>query len=201
MSQQLFRADVLFYQRLLSCAGFYTDRLDGQWGDKTDTADKAFIAKGDQLAASFGSFDQRTERNIRSLMPVAQEAARKTLEKIIVSGTDARIISGTRSYAEQNELFRQGRIGNPGSKVTNARGGQSWHNFGLAWDIGIFSASGTYQTTSGPYNAVSALAKSVPGTQWGGDWTSFKDPPHYQTIPAGQSITQAQKHFEAGGRG
>jgi peptidoglycan LD-endopeptidase CwlK len=199
MSQQLFRDDVLFYQRLLSCAGFYTDRLDGQWGDNTDTADKAFVAKGDQLAASFGLFDQRTERNIRSLMPVAQEAARKSLRKVIATGTDARVISGTRSYSAQNALFRQDRFGNPGPKVTNARGGQSWHNFGLPWDIGIFSASGEYQTTSSPYNEASVHAK-IPGLQWGGDWTSFKDPPHYQTIPAGQSITQARAHFEAGGR-
>jgi peptidoglycan LD-endopeptidase CwlK len=200
MSQQLFKNDVLFYQRLLSCAGFYTDTLDGDWGKNTDAADKAFEAKSNQIATSLGIFDQRTERNIRALLPVAQDAARKSLKKMIGAGIDARIISGTRTYAEQNALFRQGRFGNAGPIVTNARGGFSWHNFGLAWDIGIFTASGQYQTTSAPYNAASVHA-IIPGLQWGGNWVSFKDPPHYQTAPAGQSISQARAHFESGGRG
>lgn len=199
MSQQLFKDDVLFYQRLLSCAGLYTDVLDGIWGDNTDTADKAFNALGDTIANNLGKFDHRTELNIRGMRPAAQELARKSLKKLIATGVDARIISGTRGYAEQNALFRQGRFGNPGPVVTNARGGYSWHNFGLAWDIGIFSSTGKYQTGSGPYNAASAHAK-IPGLQWGGDWSSFKDPPHYQAIPAGQSISQARNYFEAGGR-
>jgi peptidoglycan L-alanyl-D-glutamate endopeptidase CwlK len=42
------------------------------------------------------------------------------------AGIEARIISGTRTYTEQNTLFRQGRFGNPGPKVTKARGGQAF---------------------------------------------------------------------------
>ncbi|MEO8506247.1 MAG: hypothetical protein ABI593_01300 [Betaproteobacteria bacterium] len=41
----------------------------------------------------------------------------------------------------QDAPYRQGRLGNPGPRVTNARDGQSNHNFGIAWDIGIFTAS------------------------------------------------------------
>ena len=37
---------------------------------------------------------------------------------------------GHRSIAEQNRLYAIGRT-TPGKKVTNARGGYSWHNFGL----------------------------------------------------------------------
>ena len=40
---------------------------------------------------------------------------------------------GTRTYEEQNALYAQGRTA-PGKIVTNARGGQGAHNFGLATD-------------------------------------------------------------------
>lgn len=83
-----------------------------------------------------GSFDERTERNISTLLPEAQKAARQWFKlarnEAVNQGYEAKIICGTRTYAEQNDLYRQR------PKVTNARGGQSWHNFGLAWDFGIF---------------------------------------------------------------
>jgi peptidoglycan L-alanyl-D-glutamate endopeptidase CwlK len=42
MSQQLFKEDVLFYQRFLKVNGFYNDTLDGIWGPNTDKADMEF---------------------------------------------------------------------------------------------------------------------------------------------------------------
>jgi peptidoglycan LD-endopeptidase CwlK len=198
MSQRLFTEDTLFLQRLLSCAGFYADTLDGDWGPNTDAAEKAFLAASDAIATAHDSFDARSEKNIRTLLPQAQEAARKSLVQLHAAGTDARVLSGTRSYGEQNTLFRQGRFGNPGAKVTNAKGGQSWHNFGRAWDIGIF-IGGQYQTGSAPYKTASEVAL-LPGVEWGGNWTSFPDMPHYQWKTAGQKITAARAFFESGGR-
>jgi peptidoglycan LD-endopeptidase CwlK len=202
MSQNLSKEAVLFRQRLLSCCGFYTDDLDGLWGPHTEAADQAFFARSSAIAAAEGSFDPRTERNLLTLQCDAQAAARRSLASILAAlpaGSLARIISGTRTYAEQDALFRQGRFGNPPPKVTNARGGQSWHNFGLAWDIGIFRG-GVYVTADGPYRTVAPSGK-VTDVSWGGDFPgSFKDPPHYQFKTAGQTITQAQARFEAGCR-
>lgn len=48
--------------------------------------------------------------------------------------------SGLRTYEEQNALYAQGRTA-PGNKVTNAKGGFSNHNFGIAFDIGIFEGA------------------------------------------------------------
>ena len=44
------------------------------------------------------------------------------------------VVQGRRTIAEQNSLYAQGRTA-PGNIVTNAQGGSSAHNFGLAVDM------------------------------------------------------------------
>ena len=198
MSDRLFANDVLFLQRLLSCSGLYTDTLDGAYGKHTGEAEAAFDASCHVIAQSEGAFDARSESNIRSLQLVSQPLARRSLRALKNAGLDARIISGTRDYEEQNGLFRQGRFGNPGQRVTNARGGQSWHNFGLAWDIGLFEG-GKYVTSDTKYRQAAAHGK-VAGLEWGGDWKTFPDVPHYQVDAEGRTISSARTVFEAGGR-
>jgi peptidoglycan LD-endopeptidase CwlK len=125
----------------------------------------------------------------------AQRAARRFMGAILARGIDVRVISGTRSYEEQNALFRRGRFGNPGPRVTNARGGQSRHNFGIAWDIGIF-AGGAYVTEAAPYDRAAEVGL-IKGIEWGGHWTSFVDRPHYQlALPFGTG--EIRRRFEAG---
>lgn len=198
MSAQLFHDDVLFLQRFLSCCNFYADRLDGLYGPNTRDAEAAFDQASETIAAQEGRFDPRSEGNIRSLQIRAQPLARRSLKALLQARLEAKIISGTRSYAEQNVLFRQGRFGDPRPIITNARGGQSWHNFGLAWDIGLFHG-GTYLTASAPYQQAAPIAK-VAGLEWGGDWRSFKDMPHYQLATGGKAVSAARAEFEAGGR-
>jgi len=45
-------------------------------------------------------------------------------------------VQGLRTWEEQDALYRQGRL-TPGKVVTRARGGESWHNFGMAADAAI----------------------------------------------------------------
>ena len=199
MSSPLFPDDILFLQRLLTSAGFYSANLDGIWGPKTDAAMTAFDARFAQIATTLGTFHSRTETSIRTLHPKAQELARVSLKAIRDAGINARIISGTRTYAEQNKLFAQGRFGNPPPIVTNARGGQSNHNFGIAWDIGIFSAIGAYLGNSPLYNTAGqvATAANIPKLEWGGNWTTFIDKPHHQHL-TGLAIGQVRQKFELG---
>lgn len=197
MSERLFGNDVLFLQRLLSCCGLYPHRLDGDWGPKTDAAASAFDQQCAAIASNLGSFDARSERNIRSLQVKAQTLCRQSLKKLHAHGLDARVISGTRTYAEQTALYRQGRS-LPGKIVTNAKAGQSWHNFGMAWDIGLFD-NGRYVTAVGPYNSA-APHSILPGIEWGGNWKNFKDPPHYQVTEDHPTVSAMRMHFEAGGR-
>lgn len=195
MSEHLFGEDVLFQQRMLKAAGLYPGALDGIWGPLTDRASLRFGETGQAIAERLGRFDPRSERLIASLQLSAQEAARGLLKRARKAGLDARVISGTRGYAEQNRLFRRGRYGNPGRRVTNARGGRSNHNFGIAWDIGLFDA-GRYVTDHAAYERAAAVGLSA-SLEWGGAWSSFPDKPHYQ-VATGLSVKSVRARFEAG---
>lgn len=199
MSQTLLKQDVLFYQRLLKCNGLYTAKLDGSWGPKTDAADQEFTRQSQAIAADLGTFDARSESNILTLAPKAQRAARKFLAACKAAGKDVRILSGTRTYTEQDGLYKKGRFGNTENKVTNARGGQSNHNFGIAWDIGLFEG-GKYVTTDSKYKQLAqAILPQLPELEWGGNWKTFPDVPHYQLkATCGDDIAQVRGLFESG---
>lgn len=196
MSARIFPDDILFFQRLLRSDGLYLGELDGIWGPITEAAAVEFERRADAIAAAVGTFDARSENNIRTLAARAQRPARAFLQRVRAAGIGARIISGTRTYAMQEALYRQGRFGNPGPRVTNARGGQSNHNFGIAWDIGIFTAGGGY-VTDGPAYDAAAAAGAAPELAWGGDWVGFVDKPHWQ-FATGMAAAELRARFETG---
>jgi peptidoglycan L-alanyl-D-glutamate endopeptidase CwlK len=190
----LFTDDTVFLQRMLRSAGCYTGALNGVWSQAVETGDERFLSLTEQVARECGTFDPRSERNIRSLHPEAQKAARQFLIAARAAGFDVRVISGTRTYAEQNALYAIGRRGDTRKVVTNARGGQSNHNFGVAWDIGLFDG-GKYITASRPYEAVAKYCP--PGVEWGGNWKTFRDLPHYQ-LALNKSLSAVRACFEEG---
>ena len=118
-----------------------------------------------------------------TLVPKAQVAARKFLAAVIDAGIDAKIISGNRTWAEQDALFAKR------PQVTKARGGFSNHNFGIAIDITIFKGSADPEQAKTPvfesplYKVIGALGTDL-GLEWGGNWTSIVDEPHFQLRPA-----------------
>ena len=65
--------------------------------------------------------------------------------------------------------------------MTYARGGQSNHNFGIAFDIGVFEGT-KYLTESDKYKAVGVLGMDL-GLEWGGNWKTIVDQPHFQLRP------------------
>ena len=204
MSLPIVRKDVLFFQRILAVSGHYTGPLDGKWTAAVDAAERAFNAETLALRTELGAFDARSERNIETLIPGAQRLARLFLRAAAGFPFEARIISGTRTYAEQDALYAIGRTVQKNKRpVTNARGGQSNHNFSIAWDIGLFAADGRYLTGANKaeqraYADMGARIKAgVPGLEWGGDWTGFVDPPHYQVV-TGRSLAEVRRLFEAG---
>jgi len=196
MSARLFADDVLFFQRLLKSEGLYTKELDGIWGPFTEKAANDFEALSNLLQKDIMAFDFRTEKNIRTLALSAQKQARIFMKKVLAAEIKAKIISGSRTYAEQNKLFRQGRYGNPGPIVTYARGGRSNHNFGIAWDIGIFTETGGYITHGILYDKAAKAGMSEE-IEWGGDWSRFVDMPHYQ-LKLGITLAMLREKFEHG---
>jgi peptidoglycan L-alanyl-D-glutamate endopeptidase CwlK len=141
------------------------------------------------------TFDERTERNLKTLLPAAQDKARDFMEALEAAGIHAKIISGTRTSAEQNALYAQGRT-TPGKIVTNARAGFSNHNFGVAWDIGIFTEDGKYLDESPLYKKAGAIGKKL-GLEWGGDWKGIVDEPHFQ-VPTGLTLAQMRQRVADG---
>ncbi|MGE0222292.1 MAG: M15 family metallopeptidase [Acetobacteraceae bacterium] len=202
MSSGLFDDDIRFYQKVLRLAGHHHDTIDGIWGRNTEDADKAFHAEYEAIRNSLGTFDPRSEGNIRTLLPAAQRAARTFLKTATsaMNGKTLKILSGTRTYAEQDAIFAKGRNGVPGPIVSNARGGQSNHNFGIAWDVGLFDG-GRYMNgaMAGDEDAYKRLADvaMMPSLEWGGAWTSFVDRPHYQ-LRTGLALAQVRTQFDDG---
>jgi peptidoglycan LD-endopeptidase CwlK len=128
----LFSPDSKFLQRFLSSGGFYKGDIDGDVGSGTKAALGDFAAQTKQVTNDLGSFDKTTESKIGTMLIPTQRKAREFMKSIsqanVSQGLSVRIISGTRTFDEQDELFAQGRT-KRGKIVTNARGGFSNHNF------------------------------------------------------------------------
>lgn len=144
------------------------------------------------------TFDDRTEANIRTLHPRAQAAAREFMQAVVPimarKGVDVKIISGTRTYAEQDALYAKGRMA-PGPIVTKARAGYSNHNFGTAFDIGLFQGK-RYLEDSPLYAECGRIGESL-GLEWGGSWKSIQDEPHFE-VKTGLTMAEKRARVAAG---
>lgn len=133
--------------------------------------------------------DRSIKKMGSGIHPVVKEKAIEVLKQAYKEGILVQISDGFRSYAEQNALYAKGRTAS-GNIVTNAKGGQSYHNFGLAVDYFLVSDDGNdaLWTVNADWKRVAAIAKGK-GFEWGGDWTSFRDYPHLQ-MTGGLSLAQ-----------
>jgi len=140
--------------------------------------------------------DERSERNILTLLPAAREAARGFMSEAVPlmasKGFKVIITGGSRTYAEQDALYAQGRT-KPGAIVTNAKAGESWHNFAIAFDVTVFQ-NGKMVSTASPYHDLGALAQKH-GLEWGGNWKT-PDMPHFQ-LATGLTLAQARAKVAA----
>ncbi len=155
-----------------------------------------------------------SKRTIESLACLNKKARAK-LEPFIIeahdkvkgAGITIEVISGLRSWAAQAALYAQGRT-KPGRKggfgpdnwVTKARPGSSWHNYGLAIDLGLFK-NGVYLDEKKPaeadkiYAEIGKLAASH-GIEWAGNWKTFQETPHFQ-VTFGLNLTAARARMQA----
>ncbi len=139
--------------------------------------------------------DPRSAGNIATLRKDAQGKAREWLLKCLEAGINVKVICGTRTYQEQDALYAKGRT-TQGPKVTNAKAGYSWHNFGVAWDFVVFDAKGRPLWDSPLMAKCGRIAESL-GLEWGGGWTGFKDTPHIQ-VKTGCTMAEARQRVKAG---
>lgn len=149
-------------------------------------------------------YDKITIERISKMHPSLREKIEQDYiecnNSVLGAGVRLRFSQSYRSISEQDALYAQGRT-KPGNIVTNARGGQSYHNYGLAFDMVLLidtDGNGTFETASwdrlkdldkdkkSDWMEVVDFFKSK-GWQWGGDFKSFKDYPHFQ-LTYGNSI-------------
>jgi peptidoglycan L-alanyl-D-glutamate endopeptidase CwlK len=123
------------------------------------------------------------------LHPIVREATEKLVAVCKEKGIDIIIAQAYRSIAEQNALYAQGRTA-PGPKVTNAPGGTSYHNYGLAVDYCLLVDGKAVWEVNKDWRTVAAEAKKL-GFEWGGEWKDFVDYPHLQ-MTFGLSIKDLQ---------
>lgn len=137
--------------------------------------------------------DKISENRLQQLNPVMQDKARAFIEALENKGLSPRIVQGLRTIDEQNALYAQGRT-KPGARVTNAKGGTSWHNYGVAIDIAFMNKDGSVDFNVS--DEIGVLGESM-GFEWGHRWVRFgiDDRPHFQLtgLPANpMSITKVQ---------
>ena len=109
---------------------------------------------------------------------------RPVVEQIIADalavGIKLAVTATRRTIAEQDRLYAQGRTA-PGKKVTNAKGGQSPHNFGLAFDFCPLNKAGglDWNAPKSVWTKVGEIAESH-GMTWGGRFKTLLDLPHVE---------------------
>lgn len=121
-------------------------------------------------------------RKLEDLHPLVQAKARLMIERCRQAGIDLLVTSTYRDFESQDALYAQGRTV-PGQKVTNARAGQSFHNYRVAFDVVPVVNGKPVWSTSGAsgqlWQQVGAIGKSC-GLEWAGDWKTFREYPHFQ---------------------
>lgn len=142
--------------------------------------------------------EKRVQTPAMTLNPIVENSKNLLIEQAAAKGISILISDGFRSAEEQDRLFEQGRTAS-GSIVTNARGGESYHNYGLAIDFALLSESGDVLwdleydgngNGASDWTEVAELAKSI-GFEWGGDWDN-PDYPHLE-MSFGLSIRELQR--------
>lgn len=136
---------------------------------------------------SLDKIRERNERAINTLAPEYQPIARDFMEKSWSSGYYFRISEVRRSRERQKELYNQGRT-TPGPVVTNTM--KSNHLTGLAMDIYPVDTEGRTMFANGDVtpegnkilDSLGSMAEEF-GIEWGGNWKSFVDRPHFQYRP------------------
>ena len=129
-------------------------------------------------------------RKIDDLLPVVQEKVRKFKALCEENGIDLLITSTYRDHESQNALYAQGRTA-PGRKVTNAKGGQSWHNWRCAIDVvPLVNGKPCWDTKNPVWMKVGELGKEA-GLEWAWEWKTFKEMAHFQ-YTGGKTLAQLQ---------
>lgn len=141
------------------------------------------------------------------MWPPFQSLIDSLLIRAKADGLEVAVFMGTRTIEQQDALYALGRTvknldgfseSKPmGNTVTKAKGGQSWHNYGVAADV-VFKPSGKWSWDSKlNWKRLGEIGKEC-HLEWGGDFLGLADYPHFQ-LTHGLYIMEAQAIYQEGG--
>lgn len=134
---------------------------------------------------------------VAKLHPKIRDEVKALIEKAeegLPENIAIRAVQTLRTFAEQDKLYAQGRTDKTKPKVTNAKGGQTYHCYGLAWDFCFVidkDGNGSYEFVSWDtlkdydkdgmpdWKEVVKVFEDA-GYEWGGRWATIVDAPHIQ---------------------
>lgn len=121
-------------------------------------------------------------RSIDNLHPIVQDKCKHFIEICKDHNIDILVTSTYRDCESQDELYAQGRT-KPGKIVTNAKGGQSFHNWKVAFDVVPIINGKPVWSTKGVdlelWNQIGEIGEHC-GLEWAGRWKKFKEMAHFQ---------------------
>lgn len=125
--------------------------------------------------------DTRSIALLEKLHPAIRQSAIDAYNEAVQAtpeGVHPVIDQTNRSFAESDILYQKGRT-TPGPKVSNAKAGESLHNYDLALDFHlVVNGVDKWEVDHNWMIVVNVFKKH--GFEWGGDWHSFQDYPHLQ---------------------
>ena len=153
--------------------------------------------------------NQASEDRLNAVHPQLASRVRQLATMLAAEDIFIAVAQGLRTIAEQDALFAKGRdasgeIVNKGQIVTNARGGQSWHNFGLAVDcypLEVNAVGIDWNPQHPAWKQMEQLGVSL-GMTSGANWIRLVDAPHFQLtgrFPEGAPTEEVNELYKSGG--
>lgn len=136
-----------------------------------------------------------SEKRLSEVMPELSRRVRQIISAASLKGVTLEVTQGYRTFAEQDALWARGRS-TAGPPVTDAKGGQSYHNYGLAVDLCPCKGGEPDWDDARAFQLVGELALRV-GLEWGGTWKKSLNRPHVQLSPL--SIVRCLSLYRGGG--
>lgn len=129
--------------------------------------------------------DAISESRLGEVYPPLAEKIRQMYQMLETENIEIRVTQSLRSWAEQAALYAEGRDANgnivdQSKVVTDAKPGDSYHNYGLAVDVAPFDAGIPDWDINHPaWKRIVAVGESL-GLDSGSQWRTFPDWPHFQ---------------------
>ena len=118
-------------------------------------------------------------RSLDDLISPAKERVERFLSLCKDNDIDLLVTSTYRDNESQQALYEQGRT-TAGKVVTNAKAGDSWHNWRCAVDVvPVVNGKPNWDGLHPVWDQIGKLGEQA-GLEWAGRWRTFKELAHFQ---------------------